>query len=235
MKKARKSFWSEISADEIPVDFMEQIEKMEELYMLYECAIREVKTKLENLNQEMDFIWERNPIQYIHDRLKRPRSIYEKLKRRNLEITVENIWNELSDVAGLSVICSYIDDIYAIAGMLQAQDDVFVLEVKDYLKKPKESGYRSFHMILETPVFLSNKKQMVKVEVQIRTIAMDFWASLEHQLRYKGEASISDSIRQRLKDNAENIYQRDLEMQEIYNQINQMEDSPCYNISKKST
>ncbi len=90
-------------------------------------------------------------------------------------------------------------------------------------------------MILETPVFLSNKKQMVKVEVQIRTIAMDFWASLEHQLRYKGEASISDSIRQRLKDNAENIYQRDLEMQEIYKQINQMEDSPCYNISKKST
>jgi putative GTP pyrophosphokinase len=178
-----------------------------------------VNTKLENLNQEFEFRKERNPIQYIDYRIKSPQSILEKMKRNHLEMSAQSLWNNICDVAGIRVICSYINDIYAIAGMLTRQDDVILLQQKDYIKNPKESGYRSLHLIIETPVFLSDKKHMVKVEVQIRTIAMDFWASLEHQLRYKADMDVPDSVRERLKKSAENIYHTDLEMEQIFKEI----------------
>jgi putative GTP pyrophosphokinase len=148
----------------------------------------------------------------------------EKMERNHLKPSVETVWNEVNDVAGIRVICSYIEDIYAIAEMLIKQDDVTLLKKKDYIKHPKESGYRSLHLIIETPVFLSDKKRLVKVEVQIRTIAMDFWASLEHQLRYKADVDVPDDIRQRLKNSAQSIYRTDLEMEEIFQEIREIGD-----------
>lgn len=223
MQRAEKTFLDEIDLSGIPEELEETFQKMQELYILYNCAIREVNTKLENLNQEMEFIKERNPIQHIHYRLKKPKSVVKKLKKNGLEITEENIWNNIMDVAALRVICSYIDDIYSIADMLLMQDDVFLLKKKDYIKNPKESGYRSLHLIIEIPVFLSDEKRMVKVEIQIRTIAMDFWASLEHQIRYKSEIQIPDYIREKLRDSAENIYSIDTDMQQILKDIEELD------------
>jgi putative GTP pyrophosphokinase len=210
---------------ELPEELEESFEEIKEMFTLYTCAIREVNTKLENLNQELEFTKERNPIQHIDHRIKNPRSIIEKIKRHQLELSVENVWNEISDVAGIRVVCSYIDDIYAIAEMLTRQDDIVLVRKKDYIKNPKESGYRSLHLIIETPVFLSEKKHYVKVEVQIRTIAMDFWASLEHQLRYKADVDIPDTIREKLRNSADQIYRTDLEMQGIYREIREIGES----------
>lgn len=206
----------------LPEEFLENIEKYKKLMTLYHCAIREVNTKLENLNNEMEVWGDRNPIQYISYRVKSPESIVGKLQRKGLPITLDSIWNNLNDIAGMRVVCSYVEDIYAIADMLTGQDDVFLLARKDYIQNPKPSGYRSLHMIIETPVFFSNKKHMVTVEIQIRTIAMDFWASLEHQLRYKTGVDIPDSVRQDLNRIAEDIHRTDMEMQDINNIIRQL-------------
>jgi putative GTP pyrophosphokinase len=224
MQNKEKRFLEKMKLPAIPEEFEESFEKIKEVFTLYTCAIREVNTKLENLNQELEYTKERNPIQYIDYRIKNPQSILEKMRRNHLELSVENVWNEISDIAGIRVICSYIDDIYAIAEMLIKQDDIVLLREKDYIQNPKESGYRSLHLIIETPVFLSEKKHFVKVEVQIRTIAMDFWASLEHQLRYKADIDIPDEIRAKLKNSAAQIYQTDLEMQQIYREIRKIED-----------
>lgn len=224
MQNVEKRFIDKIKLPDVPKEFEESFGTMREMFTLYICAVREVNAKLENLNQEFEFKKERNPIQYIDYRIKSPQSILEKMKRNHLELNAETVWNEISDVAGIRVICSYIDDIYAIAGMLIKQDDIVLLRKKDYIQKPKESGYRSLHLILETPVFLSDKKHFVKVEVQIRTIAMDFWASLEHQLRYKADVDIPDTIREQLKNNAESIYQTDLEMEQIFKEIGEIKD-----------
>ena len=219
MEMAERRFPGNIDFSNIPKNHVETFIQMERLYMLYDCAIRETRTKLENLDHEMKFVKERNPIQHITSRLKNPRSIIEKMNRYGLESSAKNIWDNITDVAALRVICSYIEDIYAVADMLKKQDDVFVLKEKDYIKHPKESGYRSLHLIVETPVFLSDEKVMVKVEVQIRTIAMDFWSSLEHQLRYKTAANVPDDIRKQLKDCAERVYGLDMEMEQIYKKI----------------
>lgn len=222
MQKVQRKFWEKMNVEDVPEDFIETFDGMSRLYMLYDCAIREIHTKLENLNREMEFVKERNPIQHITYRLKKPRSIIGKLQRYGMDITVNNIWENINDVAALRVICSYVDDIYAVADMLTKQDDVILLKQKDYIKSPKESGYRSLHLIVEVPVFLSEEKTMVKVEIQIRSIAMDFWASLEHQLRYKVDTEIPDDIRQKLKASAENVYTLDQEMQEIYKKIEKL-------------
>lgn len=207
---------------DLPENFPASIEKYRKLMAVYECAIREVNTKLENLDKEMEIWGNRNPIQYISHRIKKPRSIMAKMKRKGLPVDTASIWENINDVAGMRVVCSYLEDIYAIADMLTRQDDVFLLERKDYIKNPKPSGYRSLHLIIETPVFFSNVKQMVKVEIQIRTIAMDFWASLEHQLRYKTGVDIPESIREELNRIAENIHHTDIEMQNINQQIQQL-------------
>jgi putative GTP pyrophosphokinase len=218
-----KKFMDKIRLPDVPEEFETSFETIREMFTLYICAVREVNTKLENLNQEFEFRKERNPIQYIDYRIKSPQSILAKMRRNHLELNAETMWKEISDIAGIRVICSYIDDIYAIAGMLVKQDDIVLLKEKDYIKNPKESGYRSLHLIIETPVFLSDKKHYVKVEVQIRTIAMDFWASLEHQLRYKAEVDIPETIREKLRNSAENIYQTDLEMEQIFQEIRKIE------------
>ena len=210
---------------EVPEEFIDQFETFSSMMMLYNCAIREVNTKLENLNAEQELLGDRNPIQYILHRVKTPQSILNKMRRMDIPLTSDNIWENLADVAGIRVVCSYIEDIYRVADMLLAQDDVFLIVRKDYIVNPKPSGYRSLHLVIETPVYLSDKKHMVKVEIQIRTIAMDFWASLEHQLRYKAEVNVPESIRRDLNNIADDLYDTDLKMQDINRQIQEIEES----------
>ena len=199
--------------------FAGQLREFQELMMMYNCAIREVRTKLDVLNDEMAVCSPHNPIEMIKSRVKKPRSIVEKLQRRGYPISVDSVLDNLHDVAGVRVICSFIDDIYKIAAILGAQDDVTVLEIKDYIKNPKPNGYRSYHVIVEIPVFFSDRKQPMKVEVQIRTIAMDFWASLEHQMKYKKDVPGSEDLVNRLSQIADRINQTDMEMQEIREEI----------------
>ena len=170
---------------EIPETFRETARQFQEAMMQYSCAIREFKTKLEVLNDELSMRNARNPIEMIKARVKKPKSIVEKLQRRGLPLSIESMESNLDDIAGVRVICSFVDDIYEISRMLERQDDVTIIAIKDYIKAPKENGYRSYHMIVEVPVFFSSSKKNIRVEVQIRTIAMDFWASLEHKMRYK--------------------------------------------------
>ena len=193
------------------VKFVENSVKFEELMMMYRCAIREVQTKLEILNDEFKTKRQRNPIDSIRSRIKSPLSMYEKLKRRNHPISIQSIADNLNDVARIRVVCPFISDIYDVARMLISQDDVEVMEVKDYIKNPKPNGYRSLHYV---------GKEYMKVEVQIRTIAMNFWASLEHQMHYKQfDNDDMPEIVKQLTECAENIYHTDVRMQEIREDI----------------
>jgi len=198
--------------------FLEE-EMYEEVMMMYDCAMLEVKTKLEVLNNEFQIRSKRNPIEFIKCRIKSQASILEKLKRKGLECTLESILENINDIAGIRVICSFIDDIYAIAEMLEKQDDINVIEKDDYIGRPKPNGYRSLHMDVEIPVFFSDKKQKIRVEVQIRTIAMDFWATLEHQIYYKKGLHAPESIIRELKDCAETIAVTDFRMQDIRKEL----------------
>ena len=211
---------------EIPDNFLDEALQFRELMMMYYCAIREVKTKLEVLNDDLAIRNQRNPIQMIKSRVKKPTSILEKLKRRGYPITVQSVFENLYDVAGIRVICSFIDDIYLVAEMLARQDDVKVLIVKDYIRCPKVNGYRSYHMIIEIPVFFSDRKKNMRVEVQIRTIAMDFWASLDHQMKYKKDLDESEEISEQLRECAEVIAQTDEKMQLIRRKIEEREKTP---------
>ncbi|MEE1076522.1 MAG: GTP pyrophosphokinase family protein [Acutalibacteraceae bacterium] len=159
--------------------------QVQALMSSYRCAILEVETKFRVLNEQFSLQHERNPIDSIKTRLKTPESILEKLKRKNLPITLKSIEQEINDVAGIKIICSFVDDIYMLAECLLQQDDIRLIKRKDYIKDPKLNGYRSLHLIVEIPIFLQNEKRLMKVEVQLRTIAMEFWANLEHKLRYK--------------------------------------------------
>ena len=187
----------------IPMDeshvFIDQEMKFREMMMMYSCAIKEVKTKLQVLNDELSITRKRNPIEFIKSRIKQPTSIASKLKRKGCPVTVESAMDVLSDVAGVRVICAFIDDIYKVADMLTAQDDIELIKRKDYIKNPKMNGYRSLHLIVEVPVFFSDHKELMRVEVQIRTIAMDFWASLEHQLKYKKDIDDAENIMYELR------------------------------------
>ena len=207
---------------QIPEELFEQAEKMQELFLYNRCAIKEIQTKLEILNDELAMKTQRNPIETVSSRVKSPRSILEKLDRKGYPLTVESVWENLSDVAGVRVVCSFIEDIYDVAEMFMRQDDIQVLEVKDYIKEPKENGYRSLHLIVEVPVFLSDKKLPMRVEVQIRTIAMDFWASLEHQVKYKRGVPDAVRISEQLKECAETICETDQKMQNIYHEIQEL-------------
>lgn len=204
---------------QVPDLLISQAHQFQQVMMMYTCAIREVKTKLEVLNDELSVRNRRNPIEMIKSRVKRPMSIMEKLQRRGLDITIESMVENLDDVAGIRVICSFVDDIYSVAEMLVSQDDVKVIAIKDYIKNPKPNGYRSYHMIIEIPVFFSDRKEPMRVEVQIRTIAMDFWASLDHQLKYKKEVGDAAGISSELKSCAEVIANTDKKMLEIRRKI----------------
>lgn len=197
----------------------EEADAFQEMLMMYNCAIREVRTKLEVLNDELSVRKQRNPIEHIKTRIKQPQSIAMKLKKKGKPLTVESIKENLNDVAGIRVICAFIDDIYKVADMLIQQDDITLIQMKDYIKKPKMNGYRSLHLIVELPVFFSDRKESLRVEVQIRTIAMNFWASLEHQLKYKKNISDAESIVYELRACADVINRTDHHMQSLRDQI----------------
>lgn len=174
-----------------------------QLMAYYQCAIMEVETKFNVMNEEMSLMYDRNPIESIKSRLKSPESILDKLKRKNFPFTVEGIENNLNDIAGVRVICSFQSDIYMLAEALIKQDDIVLIEKKDYIQSPKENGYRSLHLIIEIPIFLHDHKKMMRVEVQLRTISMDWWASLEHKICYKKDIECYDLVRKELRECAD--------------------------------
>ncbi len=190
-----------------------------ELMMRYRCAMKEVQTKFEVLNEEFSIRYNRNPVEAIKTRLKSPRSIFGKMQRIEQPITVDNIRTHLSDIAGIRVICSYPEDIFTLCDMFLAQDDIKLIRKKDYIQNPKPNGYRSLHLIVEVPIFLTDAKEYVRAEVQFRTIAMDFWASLEHQLKYKKDIPFAEEVAQELKDCAEQIAFLDRRMEAIHRHI----------------
>lgn len=166
-----------------------EVDSWKEVTLIYNSALKEIGTKLEILNDEFQHVHRYNPIEHIKSRLKSPESIVKKLKKHGYESTIQNMVNYVNDIAGIRVICSFTSDIYRIAEMISNQSDIKVLSVKDYIQNPKPSGYRSYHMIVSVPIFLSDRSADTKVEIQIRTVAMDFWASLEHKINYKFEGN----------------------------------------------
>jgi putative GTP pyrophosphokinase len=201
------------------MEFRGVIKEFQALMMNYECAMLEIKTKLDVLNAELSVKDSRNPFETIKTRIKKPVSIINKMKKDGVEITLANIESHLNDVAGIRVVCSFPDDIYKLANYLEAQDDIKVIARKDYIANPKPSGYRSLHLIVEVPIFLTTEKKNMRVEVQFRTIAMDFWASLEHKLKYKTDVVNADTISGELQFCAELINQLDCKMQQIREKI----------------
>ncbi len=194
--------------------FQEPFSQLQKMMTYYECAIYEIKTKLDVLNKEFMTTQARNPIESIKTRVKTPRSIIEKMERKGLEFSMDALEQNIYDIAGVRVICAFIDDIYKIADMLTCQDDITVLQVKDYIKNPKPNGYRSLHLVVKTPIFLSTGKKEMTVEIQIRTIAMNFWASLEHDIHYK-KGNSNDEAVNKLTECANLIYETDMTMMGI--------------------
>lgn len=221
-----KEFYLDAIRDVVPEHKEEQIQDVFysflELEHLYDSAIELVKAQLNIFDNEFSMRFQRNPIHNIESRIKTPQSIVGKLQRKEMPVTPESARNNLTDIAGVRVICCYIDDIYAIADLLTDHSAFQLRKIKDYIKHPKPNGYRSFNMILDVPVYMSNGKEIAPVEIQIRTIAMDFWASLEHQLRYKstGDSKIAESLTGELKDCSETIADIDQKMQDMFKKIN---------------
>lgn len=216
----QKTFIGKIEVPHDVNNVFSQTRRYEELMMMYNCAIREVRTKLEVLNDDLAVRSQRNPIESIKSRIKQPASIVDKMQRNGWELSVDSITKHLNDVAGVRVICAFVDDIFDVSRMLAIQDDIKVIEIKDYIHNPKSNGYRSYHMIVEVPVFFSDRKQPMRVEIQIRTIAMDFWSSLEHELKYKKDLPESQAIIEELRQCAEGIANIDRQMMDIRDRIN---------------
>ena len=208
-------------SDEFLDFFRENMRPIEELMAYYRCAIMEIETKFNVLNTQLSLEYDRNPIETIKSRVKSTDSILKKIRRKNLPLSLESIEQEIRDVAGVRVICSFPDDIYQVAEYFLQQDDITLIEKKDYIKNPKPGGYRSLHLIVQVPIFLSNEKRPMYVEVQLRTIAMDFWASLEHKLRYKKNIPEEEAalLAEELKACAEESAALDCRMQEIRNRL----------------
>lgn len=215
-----------LAATEFAKQLLETAVDYKELRMMYACAIKEVQTKFEVLETEFKVRYQRNPISSIQTRLKSSSSIIEKMIRKGIPFSMENLEAQIHDLAGIRVICSYMDDIYALADALTSQDDITLVEQKDYIRHPKPNGYRSLHLIVSVPVFFSRQKRQIKVEVQIRTIAMDFWASLEHQMKYKREIPDQQHIVAQLKSCADDIARVDQEMMNIRLRLEASADEP---------
>jgi len=203
---------------ELPI-YYDEAEEWKSTLFLYNSALREVSTKLEIMNDEFKLAHSYNPIEHITSRIKSPESIAKKIRKKKKELTVENIVKYINDVAGIRVICSFTSDIYRLANAIANQNDVKVLRVKDYIKNPKENGYKSYHMIISVPIFLTDNVIETKVEIQIRTIAMDFWASLEHKIYYKFEGNAPEGIRKDLKECADVIGYLDHKMMSLNAEI----------------
>ena len=222
LKKVKDKFVKEkLINDEVFEVIHKNMMPLNELMAYYRCAIMEVETKFKVLNEQFSLQYDRNPIESIKSRLKSTEGIAKKLKKKDLDLTIDAIQENVKDVAGIRVICSFPEDIYMLADCLLNQDDITLIERKDYIKNPKESGYRSLHLIIEVPIFLQNEKKSMKVEVQLRTIAMDFWASLEHKLRYKKniDSNEIELLEKELVECAEISAALDKRMEEIRNRI----------------
>ncbi|MGN0970424.1 MAG: GTP pyrophosphokinase family protein [Aristaeellaceae bacterium] len=217
MNEERKETMMQLSAE-----FQQMVDEFFTVQCRYQAAIREVQTKLEILDDEFQMKHKRNPIHHMQTRMKSIQSMMEKLQRKHESVSIASAVTNLTDIAGVRVICSYIQDIYTVADLLTSQDDVKVLRVRDYIKNPKPNGYRSLHLVLEIPVFLSEGRIPVPVEVQIRTIAMDFWASLEHSLRYKAEGQVTEEVSRELLQTASDIAALDQRMQVIHDKVDAM-------------
>ena len=191
------------------------VQKYKRLMAYYRCAMMEIETKFNVLNEEFSLRYDRNPINGIKSRLKRLDSIQEKLHRKQLPFDMQTIETHIHDVAGVRVVCAFVEDVYLLAEALLKQDDVMLIEKKDYIANPKPNGYRSLHLIVTVPIFLEHEKRVMQVEIQLRTIAMDFWASLEHQLRYKKDFVFTEEMTQELRDCAQLSAQVDLRMDSL--------------------
>ena len=196
-----------------------QVANWKEATLVYTAALRQINTKLEILNDEFQHVHQYNPIEHIKSRLKTPESIVKKLKAYGYDSTIENMIKYINDIAGVRIICSFVADIYRIADMISAQSDVQVIAVKDYIRNPKPSGYKSYHMLITIPVFLSDRTVQAKVEIQIRTVAMDFWASLEHKINYKFEGNVPEHVRHELIECSRMVAALDNRMQELNEEI----------------
>ena len=211
-------------ADMSETEFLQTVENnmipLKEFFTYYKCAIMEIETKFRVLNEQFSINGESNPIEFIQSRIKSYGSIFRKMIAKNIPRTIEDIEKNVSDIAGIRVVCSFVQDIYRLADCFLSQDDIFLIEKKDYIKSPKPNGYRSLHLIVEVPIFLENEKRLVKAEVQL-TIAMDFWASLEHKLRYKKDLPQNklDMLTDDLKKCADQSAEWDIRMQDIKNII----------------
>ena len=200
----------------IKAEDLQKVKDFSVTYQMYSAAIKEIRTKLEILDDEFKIKFDYNPIHNIESRLKAPASIVEKLNKKGFDVSVKSIRDNIFDVAGIRVICNYIEDIYKVADLLTNQDDITLIRTKDYIKNPKENGYRSLHLIVSVPIFLAESTEHIKAEVQLRTIAMDYWASLEHELRYKTTGNVNDDLKKRLTACATLLADMDVEMQDIF-------------------
>ena len=226
VKERSQEYWNRLLLTELPIP-KEEIKEWirsyaapyKELMAYYRCAMMEVETKFRVLNEELSLEYDRNPIETIKTRLKSVESIGDKLTGMNKPITVESIEENLNDIAGVRVICGFPSDIYTLADAFLNQDDITLIEKKDYLSNPKPNGYRSLHLIVEIPIFLHDKKKMMRVEVQLRTISMDWWASLEHKIRYKKDVVVPEELNLELKECAESAAVLDARMESIQKKI----------------
>lgn len=204
---------------EVPVKFNEGVTSWETVIFLYNSALKEVGTKVDILNDEFRHVHKYNPIEYVKSRIKSPESIVKKLKRHGYESTIENMVKHINDIAGIRVVCSFTSDIYRLAEMIGRQNDLTVVSIKDYIKNPKDSGYKSYHMLVTVPIFLTDGVVDTKVEIQIRTIAMDFWASLEHKIHYKFEGNAPEHIKEQLVECAQMVAALDVRMMSLNEEI----------------
>ena len=197
--------------------------RYQEVMLQYRCALKALESRLEILNEEFSLQHDRNPIESMKSRLKSPSSIMNKMQKRGLSLDFPTMQANIMDIAGVRVICSFEEDVFFLAKCLKDQSDIEIVTEKDYISNPKPNGYRSLHLVIETPVYLSEKKELVHVEVQIRTIAMNFWATLEHDLKYKTDSVVSADLAQQLKDCAETIASTDQQMQDIYKALHNID------------
>ena len=200
-----------------------RLQEFGKIMTYYRCALMEIETKFKVLDQEFSLRFDRNPINGMKSRIKSIESITEKMQRKNIEFNLENLENSINDIAGIRVICSFPDDVYMLCDALLKQDDITLIEMKDYIKNPKPNGYRSLHLIVSVPIFLAYEKRSVKVEIQLRTIAMDFWASLEHQLRYKKDFKITPQMAEELLSCADMSAELDMRMDRLRNLVQEEE------------
>ncbi|WP_025717459.1 GTP pyrophosphokinase [Paenibacillus sp. 1-18] len=211
---------------EDPMDKLKKLKHDITRFMLiYKFALDEMETKIEILKQEFQALHDYSPIEHTKSRLKSPESIMNKMLRKNSELSLDAVKNHIKDIAGLRITCSFISDIYDVSNMLQRQNDLKVLEIKDYIKNPKPNGYQSLHLLVQVPVFMSDCQELVCVEVQIRTIAMDFWASLEHKIFYKYNQSVPESLTRELKNAADSANALDLQMERLHREIKEIKDA----------